>query len=195
MRVSQFGLLGATSLMLSHAVHAQGYFDFGQIPGVSQTPKVQVDLNPAMIQFVQAAAAAADPDVAALINSIQNVRVRVYNLDDDVDDLFGFIDDTSGDLERDGWQRAVFVDDDEAKVRVYLKFDGSNATGITVMVAGDRDDEAVFINVAGLINPTQLGMLARKYGEQAGLGNVDLDTAIDDATERRRRNRDDGDDD
>lgn len=171
-------MLAAAVAALSQTAHAQGYFDFGQIPGVAQNPTVQVDLNPATLGFVGAAAAAADPAVAELIAGIQNVRVRVYDIVDEAEDLFAFIDDTSGNLERDGWQRTVFVDDDEAKVRVYLKFEDVNATGITVMVAGDGD-EAVFINVSGLINPTQLGMLAQKYGAQAGLGGVDLDEAIE----------------
>lgn len=173
-------ILIATALVLTQTeqAQAQGYFDFGQIPGVSANPSVQVDLNDAMIGFVTAAARASDPAFADIVAGIQNVRVRVYNLVDDADELYDFIDDTSGDLERDGWQRTVFVDDDEAKVRVYLKFDGVNATGITVMVAGD-DDEAVFINVAGVINPTQLGQLAQKYGAKAGLDGIDLDNALE----------------
>jgi Domain of unknown function (DUF4252) len=174
------GILIAAAVLLTQTARAQGYFDFGQIPGVSANPTVQVDLNPTMLGFVTAAASAADPAVADIVAGIENVRVRVYNLVDDPSDLFAFIDDTSGELERDGWQRTVFVDDDEAKVRVYLKFDGVNATGITVMVAGD-DHEAVFINVAGVINPTQLGLLAQKYGEQAGLSGVDLDAALENA--------------
>ena len=171
-------ILGTVALIASHTVLAQGYFDFGSIPGISREPSVQVDLNPAMIGFVRESLRAADPEAAEVVSSIENVRVRVYNIVDDTDELLAFIDDTSGSLERDGWQRAVFIDDDEAKVRVYLKFEGVNATGITVMVAGE-DDEAVFINVAGLINPTQLGQLAQKYGTQAGLGGVDLEDAIE----------------
>lgn len=168
----------ATTILSAQSALAQGDFDFGQIPGVEANPTVQVDLNPTTLGFVTAAAVAADPAIAEVIAGIQNVRVRVFDTVDDADELFGFIDDTSGDLERQGWQRTVFVDDDEAKVRVYLKFEDVNATGITVMVAGDGD-EAVFINVSGLINPTQLGMLAQKYGMQAGLGGVNLDAALE----------------
>ena len=171
-------ILCAAALVASQAAMAQGYFDFGSIPGISREPSVQVDLNPAMIGFVRESLRAADPEAAEIVSNIENVRVRVYNIVDDADVLLEFIDDTSGSLERDGWQRVVFVDDDEAKVRVYLKFEDVNATGITVMVAG-QDDEAVFINVAGMINPTQLGQLAQKYGARAGLSGVDLDAAID----------------
>ena len=183
-------ILCVTALLLTQTVHAQqGYFDFGQIPGVNETPTVQVDLNAAMLGFVSAAAIAADPAAAELINGIDNVRVRVYDNIDDIDDLHDFIDDASGNLERDGWQRIVFVDDDEAKVRVYLTFDDVNATGITVMVAGEGD-EAVFINVAGLINPTQLGQLAQRYRDEVGLSRIDLDGALEDSPAGRARDRD-----
>lgn len=180
-------VLCAAVVLLSRAAEAQGYFDFGQIPGVSSNPTVQVDLNPATLGFVTAAAAAADPAVADVIAGIENVRVRVFEIVDDVDQLYAFIDDASGELERDGWQRTVFVDDDEAKVRVYLKFRDVNATGITVMVASEGD-EAVFINVAGDINPTQLGLLAQRYGVQAGLGGIDLDAALESTSSGRGNN-------
>lgn len=183
-------IMCAAAIVLTQTAQAQGAFDFGQIPGVSETPKVQIDLNPAMLNFVREAMIAADPTVADVIGGIENVRVRVFEIVRDRDELFEFIDDQSGDLERDGWLRTVFVDDDEAKVRVYLKFDDVNATGITVMVAGEGD-EAIFINVAGLINPTQLGILARRYGADAGLGEVDLDEAIESTPAGRADDRDD----
>ena len=170
----------AAATVLTQTAQAQGYFDFGQIPGISRNPSVQVDLSPPMINFIREATRATDPAAADLIAGIENVRVRVYNVVDDVQDLFEFIDDTSGNLEREGWQRTIFVDEDEAKVRVYLKFDDTNATGLTVMVAGD-DDEAVFINVSGLINPTQLGQLAQKYGGQIDLGGIDIGGALENA--------------
>ena len=163
-----------TATLCTSAALAQGYFDFGQIPGVADNPKVQIDLNPVMLAFVGEAARVADPASGDLISGIENVRVRVYETTNNVDDLLEFIDDTSGQLESDGWQRTVFVDDEESKVRVYMKFDDNNATGLTLMVAGE-DDEAVFINVAGLINPTELGQLMNTLGAGdaiRGLTNV-----------------------
>jgi len=151
---------------------AQGYFDFGQVPGIADQPKVQIDLNPTMLSFVTEAARAADPESGDVIAGIDNVRVRVYETTDDMDELLEFIDDTSGRLESEGWQRTVYVDEDESKVRIYMKFENNNATGVTIMVAGDHDDEAVFINVAGIINPTQLGRLMRTIGMDEALRGV-----------------------
>jgi len=58
-------LLFGSALLLCQASFAQGYFDFDGLPGISANPSVQIDLNPAMLSFVSAAANAADPDKRA----------------------------------------------------------------------------------------------------------------------------------
>lgn len=164
------GIALGTTLICANA-SAQGYFDFGQIPGVAERPKVQIDLNPTTLGFVIAAARATDPAAGDLISGIENVRVRVYDTTDDVEGLLSFIDDTSGELEADGWQRVVFVEDEHSKVRIYTKFEGTDATGLTVMVA-EEGDEAVFVNIAGVIDPTRLGQLMNSVGAGGALQNL-----------------------
>ncbi|HMB74665.1 MAG TPA: DUF4252 domain-containing protein [Gammaproteobacteria bacterium] len=154
-------LIGAAALLCTATVHAQGYLDFDNIPGIEAPPSVQIDLNTATLGFI---IAAADPVAAEALRGIQNVRLRVYETVADPDDFLAYIDDTSGALERDGWQRVVYVEDEGSKVRVYMQFlEDSSASGITVMV-GDGDDSAVLINIAGLIDPQQLGQVMRTVG-------------------------------
>ena len=126
-----------------------------------------------MLGFVQAAASAADPAAAEILAGIEGVRVLVYDILDDSDEVMKFIDDASGALERDGWQRAVYIQDDDARVRVYMKFEGTTVAGMTVMVADPgREGDAVFINVAGEIDPTKIGELAASLGVGDALGGV-----------------------
>jgi hypothetical protein len=150
---------------------AQGYFDFGQIPGVAAKPKVQIDLDSALLSFLNAAAGAADPSVGDALTGIENVRVRVYDTTDDESELSAYIDDTSGQLERDGWRRAVYVEDEHSKVRLYMRYEDDKATGLTLMVAG-QEHEAVFVNVAGLIDPAQLGRLMNAVGAGHSLPGI-----------------------
>jgi hypothetical protein len=164
-------LLCGSALLLCQTGFAQGYFDFGQVPGIKENPTVQIDLNPAMLGFVNAAANAADPEAAKLLAGIENVRVRVYEDVDDQKAFMRFIDDTSGELERDGWQRVVYVEEDDSKVRIYMKVEDTIASGITVMVA-DSKDEAVLINIAGRIDPTQLGNLMNSMGQGGVLDSL-----------------------
>lgn len=164
-------LLGALAL-IAGAANAQGYFDFDSVPGLGGEAKVQIDLNQQMVGFVIAATQAAEESEAAnVLSGIEGVRVRVYDDIEDPEAVLEFIDDSSGRLERDGWQRAVYVQDDEGRVRVYIKFDDTRMAGLTVMVAG-HSDEAVFINVVGQIDPVTLGKLANTMGGLHGVRPV-----------------------
>jgi len=162
-------------LAVSTAANAQGYFSFGEIPGVDMKPTIQIDMNSAMLSFVSEAAkaAGAEPDAAAALAGITHVRVYVYEgISDDLLDVLKFVDATSESLERDGWHAVVRVRENDEQVRVYMKpaAPGSDVApgslaGLTLMVTdGGAGDEAVFINVAGVIQPAQLGRIAAAIG-------------------------------
>lgn len=153
--------VAAAALGLGTVAVAQDFFDFGQIPGVSGQPAVQIDLNPTLLGFVSATTRASDPATADLLSSLDGVRVRVYKTIDDIDDVVDFIDEASARLERADWQQVVRVQDDE-EVRIYIRGDADSISGLTAMVVGDEG--AVFVNVAGSINPQQLGQLLATVG-------------------------------
>jgi Domain of unknown function (DUF4252) len=175
-------LLGVSSACWAQA----GFFDFGEIPGLDAEPTVQIDLTPAMLGFVAEAARPNDPETADLLAGIEGVRVFVYeDVGNDMQAVLRFIDDTSKKLDAAGWHRTVLVQEGDEKVRIYMKLataqgaTASNVSGITVMVA-DGSGEAVFINVAGEIEPAQFGRLAAafdldEFGGLTGLGGVQPD--------------------
>lgn len=114
----------ATALLaLCGAARAQnGYFDFGQIPGLDAEPTVQIDLNPMMLGWVTQAAKQSDPEAAKAIASLKGVRVLVYeNIDSSVKAVSQFLADASRKLEGEGWQRTVYVHDGSDNVRIYMK--------------------------------------------------------------------------
>lgn len=146
------------------AANAQGYFDFGQVPGLASEPKVQIDLNAAMLGFAREAARVAEPEAAAALDGVEGVRVRVYDIVDDAGPVLDFIDTVSERLEDEGWQRMVYIQDQDARVRVYVTFNESRIAGMTVMVAEEGGDEAVFINLLGEIDPAKIGQAAAALG-------------------------------
>jgi hypothetical protein len=153
--------------LASNGAHAQaqgGYFDFTQVPGLGDHPQVQIDLGPEMLGFLRLAAP--DPDVADAFVGLQNVRVLVYETLEDPAAVLGFVEDSSGKLESAGWQRIVYVEDDGEKVRIYAKLEGERMVGMTVMVVGAdaSSEDAVFINIAGDIDPAKLGRIASEIG-------------------------------
>lgn len=168
-------------ILIAGSVNAQGYFDFSDLPGLDQQPKVQIDLNPTMLAFVKEFARESDPNAGDLIAGIEGVRVRVYDIGRDADDVLAFIDDASGTLEDDDWQRMVFIDDEDARVRIYVKFDDTTMAGLTLMVAHD-EGEAVFVNIAGMVDPAQLGQIAKNLGISDALQSVTGDLEVNGAT-------------
>ena len=163
---------------------AQDFFDFGRIPGVPPEPNVEVDLNGALLAFVAEAAKTADATGADAIEGLDGVRVRVYEDLEDPAAVGAFVDDSSKRLERDGWQRTVFVADEDDKVRVYVKMKDQRVAGMTVMVVDDS--EAVFMNISGQIDPAGLGRLARAMGVGDVLGGFGLDGRARPRASRRR---------
>jgi hypothetical protein len=160
-------------LTFSSGANAQGYFSFEDIPGIDSEPTVAIDLDPEMMNFFGAATKGSDQGVASALDGITNVRVRVYEGIGDGGnqaDLLKFVDDTARTLERDGWRSVVRVNEDGERVRIFMKLaaGGANAgsiEGLTVMVVDTGGgDEAVFINLAGVIRPEQLGRVASQFG-------------------------------
>lgn len=164
-------ILSAAALAVTTTANAQGYFSFSEIPGLDAEPSVEIDLNPALLGFVTEAAGGVNAEAANALAGVTNVRVRVYEgIGSDMATVLKFVEDTSAALERDGWHAAVRVREGGEQVRIYMKpmAAGTSAPGtiggLTVMVADDTSDEAVFINVAGAIQPAQLGRLAGAIG-------------------------------
>ena len=167
--------------LFSGGAYAQsgGYFDFTQVPGLPDQPQVQIELPEAMIIFISTAAGN-DPEVADAFAGIKNIRVLVYEELEDPAAVLEFVEDSSGKLEAAGWQRLVYVHDEGEKVRIYAKLEGSNMVGMTVMIVGDEESddpsdgpgEAVFINIAGDIDPAKLGRIANEVGVGGAFSGV-----------------------
>ncbi len=150
---------------------AQNVFDFGSIPGVPAQPNVEVDLDSTMLAFVTRATQTSGPGgeaAAKALAGLKHVRVRVYEQLTDPAAVVTFVDKNSLALEQAGWHRVVYVADEGDNVRIYARTRGQQISGMTVMVVDD--EEAVFMNIDGAIDPAQLGFLARAMGMGGVLG-------------------------
>lgn len=153
-----------------------GYFDFTQVPGLGDKPQVQIDLNSQMLGFLGVATGTTDPDVADAFAGIENIRVLVYETLEDPAAVAEFVEDSSGRLEGAGWQRIVYIEDEGEKVRIYAKLEDTRMVGMTVMVVGAEgpdSGEAVFINIAGDIDPAKLGRIANEMGVDGVLPDLE----------------------
>ena len=150
---------------------ALGLFDFGQIPGVTSQPTVEINLNSQMLTFVRAASGMAGTEGGDVLAGVESVRVLVYELSEEDPAILDFVDSTSAALEGEAWQRIVYVQEEGERVRIYVKFNETNLAGLTLLVA-DTSGEAVFANLAGDIDPEQLGAISQTLGISDVLGDV-----------------------
>jgi len=154
-----------------NAAGVSGQFDFGQIPGISSRPSVEINLNSQMLAFVRAAAGSSDPDAEDVLAGIENVRVLVYDLKEEMSAVLEFIDEVSTALEADEWQRVVYVQEETERVSIYVKFNEMAIAGLTLLVA-DAGGEAVFANLAGNIDPAKLGGVTQALGMGDVMGDI-----------------------
>ena len=171
---------GVTLLLLSDAVQAAdpsdapGFVDFGDLETLTgNPPRVEVDLGGPMIRFLAAASREAEPDVAEMMSRLKSVRVSVFDLAPGSEEATHLkVQSLAADLEARDWERAVVVrEEGETIVHMYMKFDGDDVVGLTFM-AVDDDDEAIFINIVGEVDPAVLGKLAAKFGVDGDWGDM-----------------------
>jgi hypothetical protein len=134
-----------------------GYFDFGDVSRYGDGERnVEVFLEQPLLSLAVAILKREEPEMADLIVDLALVKVNVFSFDgDDHDEMLTSIDDLTGALDGDGWQRLVKMKDREERVSFYVKSsgDGEVIHGVAVLaIDGEqraRDNEAVFVNIVG----------------------------------------------
>ncbi len=152
-----------------------GYVDFGDLSSVYGEPEVVINLGGAMLNFVGMMSKAKSPETSELISKLKGVRVRIYAADKNADaaknqSRKNQFSEVRGKLKSSGWEPIVQVNEDDEQVLVYIKMDNGNMEGMTVMVIDE--EEAVFVNVIGQLNPAELGKVMKAL-------DMDVDLNLD----------------
>ena len=145
-----------------------GYVDFGDLSATYGEPKITINLGGTMLNFVGMMSSSESPETSEMISKLKGIRVQIYSLDENVDaarDQFG---KTKSGLKSSGWEPIVQVNEEDEQVLVYMKAIDGHMEGMTVMVVDE--EEAVFVNVIGQLNPAELAQVMDKFDV-----NVDLD--------------------
>ena len=117
--------------------------------------------------------AAEDDEEAAILAGIDEITVRVLDVQNDgrrYRNLAATLHDELGDQ---GWDDLAQINDDGDVVHVMVKGDEDLLEGFTVMVVDDSG-EAVFVNMAGAIDPQDIARLMRNVHIDGGKG-IDID--------------------
>ena len=147
-----------------------GYVDFGDLSATYGEPKITINLGGTMLNFVGMMSSSESPETSEMISKLKGIRVQIYTLDENIDaarDQFG---KTKSSLKSSGCEPIVQVNEDDEQVLVYMKTNEGNMEGMTVMVVDE--EEAVFVNIIGQLNPAELGRVMESF-------DVDIDLDMD----------------
>ncbi len=142
-----------------------GYIDFGSLDDFKNAEEtVEVLIKGPLLKFVARASAKDDPELAKLMNNLSVIKVNVFSIEDkETEKVKTIINRVSNKINLDKWERMVKVREKDEYVEVYTQFgDNDMLTGLVVMAVEDND-EAVFVNIAGDIDPEHLGKLSNKF--------------------------------
>jgi HSP20 family molecular chaperone IbpA len=147
-----------------------GYVNFADLSATYGEPKITINLGGTMLNFVSMMSKSDSPETSEMISKLKGIRVQIYSTEENVDVARNQFSQVKGDLKSSGWEPIVQVNEEDEQVLVYMKMDGGNMEGMTVMVVDD--EEAVFVNVIGQLNPEELGRVMDSF-------DVDVDLDLD----------------
>lgn len=146
-----------------------GYIDFGDLTSAYGEPKISINIGGTMLQFVGLMSGDSNPETAKMFSALKGIRVFGYNTDADPSVAREKFSEVKSSLKSNGWEPVVQINEENEQVLIYMKLNGSVMDGMTVMTVDD--EEVMFINIIGQLDPSQLGKV------MDGL-DIDIDGAI-----------------
>lgn len=129
--------------------------------------KVEVNLRGSLLRLAVEATRDSEPEVAEMVDGLNAVTVRVYELDTARGDLAFRLSEIGDRFEAAGWFTFIRVrgdEEDPEDVWIYVREDGDVFGGMAVMALDHEDNDAAFILIDGLIDPAQVGRLSSRFG-------------------------------
>ncbi len=162
--------LGASASAQNKLLSDPGYVDVRAVESwFGSEPNLEVNIQGALLKLVAEASRFEDPELASLILKLKGISVRGYNVEGmDLQSVKRQTREMGRKLESDGWETIVRVREDDESVDMYLRTVNDAIAGMVVMVIDD-DEDAVFVNIIGEIDPEQIGRLGQKFN----FGSVD----------------------
>ncbi len=148
-----------------------GYFPFEELDILDRDElSLEINLGKPLLRLVAAATRGAEPDFAALIDSLDAVRVRVAPAEDvDLDRARKATAGAADWLESQGWQVVVRAREDDEETAIYTRELDGEIAGMAVLVIEEGGEVAV-INIVGRMDLAQL----EKLGEALDIPQLGL---------------------
>ncbi len=163
---SSFALFALSITALSGHAAAPGYVDIGKFKAADGCQFVEVNLQAPLLKFASVFVDKDEPEIAALIRTIQHVRVNVVGYDESTRvETTNRVGDVRRELEAQGWTQMVTVKESgkAEDVTVFVKMAADDSIdGLVVTVIDTNKREVVFVNLVGNIKPEQLATIGKR---------------------------------
>lgn len=155
-----------------------GYVEFDLLDALGgKKPNVSVFLEGAMLKMAAAAASEANTPITTLLEQLRLVQVKVFeDMANHYQNIRPVAEAKIADLKENGWTPAVSVPEENETVDVLVKSSNDFIQGLLVLVM--EEDEVVFVNVAGDIDPVVMGSLLGSLGAGVFTGDVDFEDLL-----------------
>ncbi|MBN2012848.1 DUF4252 domain-containing protein [candidate division KSB1 bacterium] len=142
-----------------------GYVDFGSLDQFKDAEEtVEVFIKGPLLKFVSRATSHEDPDLARLLDNLVVIKVNTFSIDaKDYKEVRDIINNVSKKLDPQKWELMVRAKESDEYTEIYTQFGNDDKLLGLVVMAVEENDEAAFINIAGDIDPSQLGKLSSKF--------------------------------
>ena len=159
--------LSLTACGITAPRSSDGYADLDSL-GLRDTDRViSLSIGPALLGFAARHIDDDEPEVRELLQSLDGVRIRVYEVDGDANRVAGRMDRMSRDLQQDGWEPVMLMRKEDEQAHMLVRVVDGRMCGMTVLVL-DGDSEAVVVNLMGTFEPEQFGRMMAALDVDAG---------------------------
>ncbi len=142
-----------------------GYVDIDAFASWFDTsPTVEVNIKGSLLRMAAAATRDEDPVLAAMLTKLRAIQVRTFRYRPGLhNQLLSRTDGLSRRLREQGWDAIVRVRDDGENVDMFMRASGEKVQGMMVTVVSPDEEEVVFINIVGEIDPEEVGRLGSRF--------------------------------
>ncbi|MEM1094535.1 MAG: DUF4252 domain-containing protein [Bacteroidota bacterium] len=157
----------------AYDLHADpGYVDFDRLADWFGEPaRLEVNIKGALLRLVAEASRYEDPELSDMLTKVTAIQVRGFPLRrSQFETMETKADDWASTLSESGWDTIVRVRNRYEYVNMFVRTRDDAIAGMVVMVLEPGEDETIFLNIVGEIDPAQVGRIGRRF---------DLDLAYD----------------
>lgn len=128
----------------------EGYADLDSLGMLDVDNTMTLSIGPTLLRFA-ARHVDDDPETRALLQELDGVRIRIYEIDRNPDRVAARIEDMSLKLRDQDWQPVALVQEDDEQTHMLMKVTEGRIHGLTVITSDGL--EAVIVNVMGDLKP------------------------------------------